>query len=333
MKNLSIIGCGDFLRWQTRSIQKSKSVSVRWLYDPDQARAEKHATTLRGRVAVSAESIIEDPETDVVALFVPPWVRPPLAMAAAAAGKHLILTKPLAPQVADCDLLLQAVSKARVRAGVIYSRTDDPFVEAIKDLLQSGQVGRLALYRQDWIHSYPRWNAWATDPGKNGGPFMDAMIHNLNAANYLMDRPVDGSVFFSDRLVHQHLACADTEQMLVRYAGGGLTHLFITWAADLATHGTDGNDREHIDHLYLVTSDGWHLSKEWKDGQCRIRASRAGEVKLFPVPGPAATSYDRFVETIDQPAQPLPRVWVALEQARDDIARIRARPSVIGPAD
>ena len=49
--------------------------------------------------------------------------------------------------------------------------------------------------------------------------------------------------------------------MKVDFAGGGCAYLFITWAADLAVHSTEGNDREHIDLFYMVTDQGWRLTK------------------------------------------------------------------------
>ncbi|MFW5883388.1 MAG: Gfo/Idh/MocA family protein [Verrucomicrobiota bacterium] len=324
MKTLSILGCGDFLRWQSNDI-KDSGLSVRYCFDPDQARAAKFAEQLGGQVASSADVIFADEATDAVALFVPPWVRRPLLEEATAAGKHLLLTKPLASTVSECDAILAAVDKAGVRAGVIYSRTGDAFVETVKDVLESGRFGRLALYRQDWLHAYPQWNNWATDPEKNGGPFMDAMIHNLNAANYLMGRPATGCHFFSDRLSHPDMACADTEQMVLRYEGGGMSHLFITWAADLATYGTEGNDREHIDLFYMVTDQGWRLTKESKDSKPHLKASREGKDEWIAVQAPEKNHYQAFAEAVRDNA-PLPRVLVPLDDARADIERVRAKP-------
>lgn len=88
--------------------------------------------------------------------------------------------------------MTEAVEQAGVRCGVIYRRTNNPVIEAYKEIFSGGEFGKLALYKQDWLHHYPTWNRWATAPQKNGGPFMDAMLHNLNAARYLMGRRVVG---------------------------------------------------------------------------------------------------------------------------------------------
>ena len=81
---------------------------------------------------------------------------------------------------------------------------------------------------------------------------MDAMLHNLNAARYLMGRRVVGRAFFSDDHTHS-LACDDTQFLKVDFEQGASAHLFITWAAELAVYDSAKNDREHIDQCFMVT--------------------------------------------------------------------------------
>ncbi len=319
--NLAIFGCGDFLRWQAGDLKRSGNVKVAALFDPDTPKAEKFAADIGGRVLADPDEAFADSEIDAVALFVPPWIRKDLFRKAATAGKHVITTKPLGAYRADCDEMVAAAEKADIKAGVIYSRTGDPAVEALKDLFDSGRYGRLALYRHDWLHAYPQWNSWATDPEKNGGPFMDAMIHNLNAACYLMGRPVTGSTFFSDRLAHPDLKCADTESMVVNFEGNGLANCFITWAADLASNDITGNNREHIDISYLVTDKGYHLSLVHDDGERKLRVTREGVVELLPIPPIEQTHFDAFAAHCAGDA--FPRVLATLGEARRDIALVR----------
>jgi len=326
--NLSILGCGDYLRWQLADLKNSPRVRIASVFDPDRARAEKFAAELGVPVAASPEAIWGDPAIDAVALFVPPWVRRELFLKAAAAGKHILCTKPLASHVDDCEAMAAAAERAGIRAGVLYGRSSDAWVAAVRELLATERFGRLALYRQDWIHAYPRWNSWATNPEKNGGPFMDAMVHNLNAACHLMgpQRPVRRHTFFSHRLAHPGLACADTECMVVEFEGG-VAHLFITWAADLATHSTEGNDREHIDLFYLITDKGWRITKEWRDGAPVIAASREGSTEILPCPPLAKTPYEAFARHVEDGAA-FPAPLATLAEATRDIRLCRSPKSV-----
>jgi predicted dehydrogenase len=318
--NIGIIGCGDFLRRRTSAIKASAKITVRWLFDPARERAAKYAADFGGKAADSAEAIFGDPEVHTVYLFVPPWLRRAMVEKAAAAGKHIMAAKPIAASIEDADAIVAATS--RVRCGVLYSRSGDDFARLARKVLASGEIGRLVLYRQDWLHHYPQWNTWALDPVKNGGPFMDAMVHNLNMARYLMGRPMTAATFFSDKLAHPDLPCADTQSMKIDFAGGGCAYLFITWAADLAVYSADINDREHIDLFYMVSEKGWRLTRESsKDGSVLV-ASRAGQTKTWVAKPFGGTVFDRFAEAVESGA-PLPEDIVEPLMAAEDIRLVR----------
>lgn len=297
--NLGILGCGDFLRWQESGLKNCTHVRVKSLFDPDIARAEKYAASLGGSAVCSEAEIFNDPAIDIVCLFTPPWLRKAQILAVAAAGKNILTTKPLAPTVDDCAAMVTAVQQAGIRCGVMYRRTGDAVTETLKQILSSGEIGALGLFKEDWLHHYPQWNNWALDPAKNGGPFMDAMIHNLNIAGYLMGKPVSRAFFSSQNLAHPGLTCNDTEFMLAEYAGGGAAHLFITWAADLQVFNTDGNNREHIDIFYLITDKGWRVTVEPVNEQQMVVASREGERKEWPIQSIGESIFDRYALAIE----------------------------------
>ncbi len=318
---IGIIGCGDFLRWQAPELLKSEHVSVKALFDPRQEQAEKFATKLGGRVENSAEAIYQANDVDIVLLFVPPWARADCVEEAASSGKHILTTKPLSPNNIDCQRILDACST--VKAGVIYNRTDNELCRTARRVFQTGEIGQLALFKQDWIHHYPKWNNWATDPEKNGGPFMDAMIHNLNIARYLLDDSVTSGYFSSSQHSHPELACADTEFLKIDTERGASAHLFITWAADLHYQGTTGNDREHIDQLFMVTDHGWHCTEVQRNGQGGMLAHKHGEDDRFFAFQPRSSSiYDLFALHLDGEAD-WPQDLPSIEEAASDIELIR----------
>jgi predicted dehydrogenase len=297
---VGIIGCGDLVsRWEAPVIKKSKLVEVKSLFDLDAARAKKLAKVVGGSVVDCIEAILSDDQIDIVFLFVPPFVRKDVLVRAARAGKHIITTKPLAPNVRDCITMVKEVRKAGVKCGVFYRRTGNAAFETYKKIFETGQVGKLALYKQDWIHHYPQWNNWATDPEKNGGPFMDAMIHNMNIAHYLMGRKPTCCTYFSDNYAH-NLKCNDTEFMKLDFEDNGSAHLFITWAADLEVFSKGGNDREHIDITYMVTDKGWRLTDSQVNGKAVITASREGKKRTWQVRNLPATPYDEFAKSVEK---------------------------------
>lgn len=322
-KRLGIIGCGDFLRIQADAIDATPGLEVVAMTDPMEEHARRFATRWpEARVLDSAETLLGAPDIDIAAIFVPPWARTPLVEQAARTGKHIVTTKPLAPQIEDGEEMIAAVREAGVTAGVVYNRSGNRRIETLKALLDSGRFGRLALYKQDWLHHYPMWNTWALDPSRNGGPFMDAMIHNLNIARYLMGRPAIAGTMFSERLAHPDLSCADTESLHLDFAEGGAAHLFISWAADLQVHDASGNHREHIDIWYAITDRGWRITAETRDGEPGYRAVREDADEWIPLGPPPATPYSDLIAAIDGAANGIGTL-ASLEEAAEDIRIIR----------
>ncbi len=325
---LGILGCGDFLRWMQPFITNSPNLSVQSLFDPNRARAEKYAALLGGNIVDHEDAIFTDPTIDIVCIFVPPFLRKALVKKAVAHGKHIITTKPLASRLDDAEEI-RAMVADKVRFGVIYHRTGHGMLKTAREILLSGEFGKLALFRRDWIHHYPSWTNWALDPDKNGGPFMDAMIHNLNAARFLMAKPASKVCFFCDNLAHPDLRCTDTDMMKVDFFGGGAAYLFITWAADLAVYNTDGNNREHIDIFYLATDKGWRISEEKREGKGVLVASRDGKEKVFPIVDYAESPFERFVSAIETGAE-IPVDFVGLDEACDDIRLLALGAASVG---
>ncbi|HYW94465.1 MAG TPA: Gfo/Idh/MocA family oxidoreductase [Bacteroidales bacterium] len=295
--NAGLIGCGDFLRWEIDKIKASKHLKVKYTYDTDKAKREWRASQLAAIPVDSPDVIFDDQNVDVVLIFTPPFARTDYFKRAALAKKHIITTKPFALTVKEGEEMYSLVN-GKVECAVFYRRSGDPVFEKIKDILDSGEIGHLALYKEDWFHHYPHWSKWALEADKNDGPFMDAMIHNLNISRYLAgNQEVKEITFYSDNFV-QDLSCNDTECMRIIFNNGAGSYLFITWAADLEIYDTAGNDREHIGIMHLVTSQGWMMDVLEENGKTYVTARKEDHRKRWEVSPLPMTCYDDFVQNV-----------------------------------
>jgi predicted dehydrogenase len=291
-----LLGAGDFARIQSPVLLKSHRVQVVSVYDPNRAAALATAERLGGHVVDSPEAIFGDPAIDVALVYTPPFTRRELVEKAVAAGKEVITTKPLAPTLEDARAI--AAATANGRCLVLYKRTGNAQVQTLKRVLDSGDVGSLALYHHDWIHHFPYWAPWAIDPKKNGGPLVDALIHNLNSACFLTGREVTAYGYHGYRLA-QTFGIPDTELLVVDFEGGATAHLSITWAADLAIYDVKANDRERIDVNFVVTDQRWLLRFETREGRPMVNATKDGQIRLYPVEAAPETLYDRWAGDIE----------------------------------
>ncbi|HIJ65019.1 MAG TPA: Gfo/Idh/MocA family oxidoreductase [Candidatus Hydrogenedentes bacterium] len=99
--------------------------------------------------------VVNRPDIDIVDVCTPNFLHPPIAIAAAKAGKHVVCEKPLANTLVEAKEMLAAVTRARVKHMCGFSYRFAPAVATIKKMMSRGELGRIfhfrAAYQQDWI--------------------------------------------------------------------------------------------------------------------------------------------------------------------------------------
>src|SRR6202030_2727464 len=85
--------------------------------------------------------LCEDPTIDAVYIATPHQFHVEHASLAAAAGKHIILEKPMALTLADCDAITAAVEKSGVRLVIGHTHAFDPAIRAMRTMIASGELG------------------------------------------------------------------------------------------------------------------------------------------------------------------------------------------------
>ncbi len=148
-----------------------------------------------------------------------------LAVAAARAGKHIMMQKPMATTVADCDRIVEAVEQA----GVLYYQSHnlrfDPVHQEIKRLVDAGEIGRIAIARRRHSHAFallnPRTLDWMMDPlHGGGGAFMDEGAHVALWFLWMFGPPESVSGMVATSLTAQQPGIEDNGVFLYRYRNG-----------------------------------------------------------------------------------------------------------------
>jgi predicted dehydrogenase len=118
------------------------------------------------------------------------------ATAAAQAGKAVLLQKPMALTLADCDAIAAAVQRYGVKFSLCYQMRVDPVNQRIKALLDQGAVGNVAIVRRRHAinallqPAFARPGNWHIDPVQNLGMFMDDASHAADWFYWMLGRPV-----------------------------------------------------------------------------------------------------------------------------------------------
>ncbi|QEV98921.1 Gfo/Idh/MocA family oxidoreductase [Microbacterium caowuchunii] len=198
---VAIIGGGFMGRmhahaWRTapRFFDLARSPGVALLVGRDGDRAA--AAAARFDVPESTddwrEAIARD-DIDVVDICTPGDTHAEIALAALAAGKHVLCEKPLANSVADADRMAAAADVAAARGivsmcGFSYRRT--PALSLARRLVESGRIGRIrhvrAQYLQDWLSDADAPHTWRLDRDRAGsGALGDIGAHSVDTAQWL----------------------------------------------------------------------------------------------------------------------------------------------------
>jgi predicted dehydrogenase len=103
--------------------------------------------------------LVNSPDIDIVDISTPNDTHAEIAIAAAAAGKHVLCEKPLALTVRQCETMVEAVKKARVVNMVCHNYRRIPAIAQAKKMIETGAIGRV-------LHYYARYaQDWSVDPG------------------------------------------------------------------------------------------------------------------------------------------------------------------------
>jgi predicted dehydrogenase len=140
---LAVAGAGAWGRNHIRSVCEIRGANLRWVIEPDaERRAQVETLAPQARLTGEAAEALADPRLDGLVVASPTPTHVPLARAALAAGKHVLVEKPLAP---DADLAWDLVRRARRAKRLLavgHLLLYHPGLRRLKAMLAAGQLGR-----------------------------------------------------------------------------------------------------------------------------------------------------------------------------------------------
>lgn len=199
---VGIIGCGNVaLNFHLTAYQALPDrYVVAGLADPTPERLEL------GRVAAGLESVqahldandlLRRDDIDVVDICTPQHLHRDLAVAAAAAGKHILCEKPIAAVPADAAAMVAAAADAGVVLTVVQNYLFFPETIALRRLIDSGELGEIKSVSVDMLGVVDSPGAagyaprWRHDPASSGGGVLMDMLHGVYLAEHLLGASIN----------------------------------------------------------------------------------------------------------------------------------------------
>ena len=224
--NFGIIGYGTIGRTHAQVIESLSGAKLTAIATrtPEKARAagEKHACAFY----TDYREMLKRKDIDVVTICTPAALHLPMALDAAAAGRHCIVEKPIEINVERSLRMIEAFDRRGLTLSVIFQHRFDPASRAIKEAVDCGAFGKLnyGTAKTIWFRDedYYRATVWrgAWD-GDGGGALMNQAIHSIDLLQHLMG-PVEAVCGKYDTLYHREIEAEDIGLALLRFQSGAL---------------------------------------------------------------------------------------------------------------
>jgi predicted dehydrogenase len=222
----ALVGCGKVGQIHAAALSTIPESQFVAVCDRDPARAAHFAERYGTRAYSDVVALLAEADVQAVVVGTPHPLHAEPVVQAAAAGVHVLVEKPLAASLADCDAMLAAARQASVKLGVISQRRFYEPVQRMKAAIDAGKIGTPVLgvfemfsWRdQAYYESDPWRGKWATE---GGGVLVNQSPHQLDLLQWFLGEIDEISGSWAN-LNHPYIEVEDTALAMIRFKNGGL---------------------------------------------------------------------------------------------------------------
>jgi predicted dehydrogenase len=233
MRKIAMLGAGFIGSFYVMSLhgqrRRDKVVSV---YSRSAERGQAFAERWGvAKVHTDLQACVQDPDIDTVVVALPNDRHREAVLAAAAAGKAVLCTKPLGVNAEDAKIMLEAVERAGVFHGYLEDLVYTPKTQKALQYVRNGALGQVLWARSRETHPGPHSDWFWNNEQSGGGAIIDLACHCIELSrNYIGKdiRPVE-VVCWADTLV-KPIVAEDNAIGLVRYENGAVSQFEVSWS-------------------------------------------------------------------------------------------------------
>jgi predicted dehydrogenase len=231
---VAVVGCGKVAGIHAAALASLPEAEFVAACDVNAERAEAFARKWHVRPFAELGAMLRDARPEAVIVGTPHPLHAEAAVRAAETGMHVLVEKPLAASLVDCDAMIAAAKKAGVALGVISQRRFYEPVQRMKQAIDAGKIGKPALgvfiqysWRDASYYTSDPWRGkWDTE---GGGVLVNQSPHQLDILLWLMGPAVEVSGYWAN-LNHPTVEVDDTAVASIRFANGGLGSIVTSLA-------------------------------------------------------------------------------------------------------
>lgn len=220
----AIIGCGRIAKKHGESIMAIPEAELVAVCDIIPEKAQAFADKYGAKPYTSYDEMLAAEDLEVVTIATPSDLHAPIGIAAAQAGKHVMVEKPMAMTLKSADELIKTCQDAGVKLAVIHQNRFNTSVKLMRKALEEGRFGKLthgqATVRWNRDDNYYAQAPWRGTKLQDGGVLMNQSIHNIDLLQWTFG-PVE-SVFGYTTTAMRKIEMEDVGGAVIKFKNGAI---------------------------------------------------------------------------------------------------------------
>jgi predicted dehydrogenase len=271
---VAVIGAGFIGLDHAAAYARRSDLELVAVADVDLDRATDVATRFGAHAFIDHRELLQAATPDAVSICVPTGLHRAVVEEAAAAGAHILLEKPMAATVADCDAIARVVLDAGVTLMLGFTHRFHRELILARGLIADGRLGPPMLATDLFsFGEHAPWPAWYYDRSMSGGgELMHDAVHLVDRLAWLVDSPIT-EVFGATTTYARGIdGVEDGAVAVLRFGSGAIASLFVNESTyplradapsvpmpgrcELEVHGPRGSIRYRTWHELIVDLEG-----------------------------------------------------------------------------
>lgn len=264
MLNVAIVGTGGIAPSHINGLlefpERCKIVALCDIY-PEKAEVLNKKFELDCRIFDDHEKMLaSDLKIDIVHICTPPYVHAEIAINSMNAGKHVVVEKPMATCLSECDAMLEAEKRNNVVLSSIAQNRFRNSIYKLKKTADSGLAGRIrcAHVNSYWWRGHSYYDLWWRGlwEKEGGGPTLNHAVHHIDMVNWIQgDLPVEVTAMLTN-VMHDNSEVEDLSIAILRYKDASLAQV----TSSVVHHGEEQGIELQCAHAKIAAP--WDIKAE-----------------------------------------------------------------------
>jgi len=243
MKKLrtGIIGCGKVAHIHAKALQNIKESEFTAVFSRNPEKGKKFAENYGVKAYTDISEMISNNGIEAVIVGTPHPAHADPTIQAVESGAHVLVEKPLASSLEDCDAMIEAATRKNVKLSVISQRRFYAPAQRIKKAIDEGKLGlpvlgtvnMLGWRDKEYYESDPWRGSWE---GEGGGVLVNQAPHQLDLLLWYMGE-IDELFGYWANLNHSYIEVDDTSLAIIRFKNGALGNILVSNSQNPALYG------------------------------------------------------------------------------------------------